>query len=230
MALDVDTRQEALDLVGWLSGRVGLFKIGSQLFTAEGPEIVKEIVGRGERVFLDLKFHDIPNTVTKAVLAAVRLGVSMLTLHAGGGEKMMRSVVAALNAVDTRNRPLLLGVTVLTSMVEEDLSGIGILAAVESQVDRLAKLAERAGLDGVVASPSELALLRAKLSRRMKIVTPGIRPADSEADDQSRVSTPAAALRAGADYLVIGRPIIASPDPCASLERIVSDLLKGTTA
>jgi orotidine-5'-phosphate decarboxylase len=225
VALDVDSRAEALNLVRRLKGRVGLFKVGSQLFTSEGPEFVREIVREGEKVFLDLKFHDIPNTVTKAVLAAARLGASMLTLHAGGGVKMMS---AAANAVkqtcDAAERPQLLGVTVLTSLADEDLVQVGVRADAATQVATLAKLAEDAGLDGVVASPSELSLLRSQLGRAMKIVTPGIRPAGSDVNDQSRIATPAAALQAGADYLVIGRPITASTDPAGSLEKILSEL------
>ena len=160
VALDVDSRAEALNLVRQLKGRVGLFKIGNQLFTSEGPEFVREIVCLGEKVFLDLKFHDIPNTVTKAVLAAARLGASMLTLHSGGGVKMMS---AAANAVKetwgAAERPQLLGVTVLTSLADEDLVQVGVNADAASQVARLAKLVEKAGLDGVVASPSELSFL-----------------------------------------------------------------------
>jgi len=225
VALDVDSRAEALSLVHRLKGQVGLFKIGSQLFTCEGPELVREIVRLGEQVFLDLKFHDIPNTVTKAVLAAAGLGVSMLTLHTGGGLKMMSAAADALKQMRSNQaRPQLLGVTVLTSMADEDLAEIGVNVRVETQVGRLAKLAEEAGLDGVVASPSELRLLRGQLGRAMKIVTPGIRPAGSDVNDQSRIATPAAALQSGADYLVIGRPIIASTDPLVSLEKILSEL------
>ena len=225
VALDVDSREEALNLVRRLKGRVGLFKVGSQLFTSEGPELVREIVREGEKVFLDLKFHDIPNTVTKAVLAATKLGASMLTLHAGGGAKMMSAAANALKqACNAVERPQLLGVTVLTSLADEDLVQVGIRADAASQVATLAKLAEEAGLDGVVASPSELSLLRRHLGRAMKIVTPGIRPAGTEVNDQSRIATPGAALQAGADYLVIGRPITASRDPVASLEKILSEL------
>ena len=225
VALDVDSRAEALNLVNQLKGRVALFKIGSQLFTSEGPEFVREIVAQGERVFLDLKFHDIPNTVAKAVLAAAALGVSMLTLHTGGGLKMMSAAANALKQrPDIQERPKLLGVTVLTSMAGADLAQVGVNVDVASQVIRLARLAEEAGLEGVVASPSELSVLRGQLGSAMKIVTPGIRPAGSEVNDQSRIATPAAALRAGADYLVIGRPITASSDPAASLEKILSEL------
>ena len=225
VALDVDSRAEALNLVNRLKGRVGLFKIGSQLFTSEGPEFVREVVAQGERVFLDLKFHDIPNTVSKAVLAAAALGVSMLTLHTGGGLKMMSAAANALKQKpDIEERPQLLGVTVLTSMAGADLAQVGVNVDVASQVIRLARLAEEAGLDGVVASPSELSLLRGQLGSAMKIVTPGIRPAGNEVNDQSRIATPAAALHAGADYLVIGRPITASSDPAVSLEKILSEL------
>jgi len=225
VALDVDSRAEALNLVNQLRGRVSLFKIGSQLFTSEGPDLVREIVGHGERVFLDLKFHDIPNTVSKAVIAAAELRVSMLTLHTGGGLTMMSAAANALKQKpDLEERPQLLGVTVLTSMAGADLAQVGVNGDVASHVIRLARLAEQAGLDGVVASPSELSLLRGQLRSTMKIVTPGIRPTGSDTNDQSRVATPAAALQAGADYLVIGRPITASSDPAGSLEKILSEL------
>jgi orotidine-5'-phosphate decarboxylase len=224
IALDVDTRREALEWVSRLRGRVGLFKIGSQLFTSEGPTLVREIVRQGEKVFLDLKFHDIPNTVAKSVLVAAELGVTMLTLHASGGSKMMGSAVEALNRSGSGRRPLLLGVTVLTSLAGEEFDAIGFSDSVESQVVHLAKLAEQSGLDGVVASPSELALLRSQLKTSTRIITPGIRPAGGVAHDQSRIATPAAAIQAGADYLVIGRPITASPDPLAILEAITHSL------
>src|SRR5262245_25150622 len=231
VALDFDSRVEALKLVSQLKGRVGLFKIGSQLFTAEGPDFVREIVHQGEKVFLDLKFHDIPNTVTKAVVAAAGLGVSMLTLHTAGGLKMMSAAVRALKQMRPGTaRPQLLGVTVLTSLASEDLAQVGANGDVKSQVALLAKLAEEAGLDGVVTSPSEVGLLRRMLGRTMKIVTPGIRPPGSEVNDQNRIATPSAALQAGADYLVIGRPITAASNPVASLEKILSELTSRTTA
>jgi orotidine-5'-phosphate decarboxylase len=229
VALDVDTRREALEWVSRLGGRVGLFKIGSQLFTSEGPTLVREIVQRGERVFLDLKFHDIPSTVAKSVVVAADLGVTMLTLHASGGRTMMGSAVEALNRISSPGtRPLLLGVTVLTSLAGDEFDAIGFSESVESQVVRLAKLAEQSGLDGVVASPSELALLRSQLKASTRIVTPGIRPAGSVAHDQSRIATPAAAIQAGADCLVIGRPITASSNPLASLEAITKSLSAGS--
>jgi orotidine-5'-phosphate decarboxylase len=208
---------------------VGLFKIGSELFTSEGPALIREIVQRGERVFLDLKFHDIPNTVAKSVVVGADVGVTMLTLHASGGGQMMTAAMEALNRISSVGpRPLLLGVTVLTSLAGEEFDKIGFSDSVESQVVRLAKLAEQSGLDGVVASPLELALLRGQLKASMRIITPGIRPAGSAAHDQSRIATPAAAIQAGADYLVIGRPITASPDPLASLEAITESLSAGT--
>jgi orotidine-5'-phosphate decarboxylase len=229
IALDVDTRREALEWVNCLRGRVGLFKIGSELFTSEGPALIREIVQRGERVFLDLKFHDIPNTVAKSVVVGADVGVTMLTLHASGGSQMMTAAMEALNRISSVGpRPLLLGVTVLTSLAGEEFDKIGFSDSVESQVVRLAKLAEQSGLDGVVASPLELALLRGQLKASMRIITPGIRPAGSAAHDQSRIATPAAAIQAGADYLVIGRPITASPDPLASLEAITESLSAGT--
>jgi orotidine-5'-phosphate decarboxylase len=225
VALDVDSRNEALRLVRELQGKVGLFKVGSQLFTAEGPQLVKDIIGMGEQVFLDLKFHDIPNTVIKSALVAQNLGVSMITVHTSGGLRMMSSVMELFSRADfARARPFVLGVTVLTSLSSEELKDIGYPPQVQEQVIRLAQLAERAGLDGVVASPEEIRPLRDRLGRSLKIVTPGIRPAASERDDQSRIATPGFALKAGADYLVIGRPITASPNPAESAERILDSI------
>jgi orotidine-5'-phosphate decarboxylase len=225
IALDVDTRRQALEWVDRLRGRVGLFKIGSQLFTSEGPGLVREIVADGGKIFLDLKFHDIPNTVIKSVLVAAELGVAMLTLHASGGKKMMASAAQALGKIPgSTPRPLLLGVTVLTSLVKEELNEIGFRSSVGAQVARLAKLAEEAGLDGVVASPSELRSLRGQLKPSTRIVTPGIRPAGSAPDDQTRTATPSAAVQAGSDYLVIGRPVTASRDPLDSLNEILRSL------
>jgi len=223
VSLDVDSREEALRLVRQLHGKVGLFKIGSQLFTAEGPQLVRDIVGLGEQVFLDLKFHDIPNTVAKSASLAQHLGVTMITLHAGGGIKMMSTVVDVLSRAGSM-KPLVLGVTVLTSLGNQELKEIGCDATTNDQVIRLAKLAQQAGLDGVVASPAEIESLRLQLGKEFKIVTPGIRPPNSNRDDQNRVATPSFALKAGADYLVIGRPITASTDPAASLERILESI------
>jgi orotidine-5'-phosphate decarboxylase len=226
VALDVDTRKQALSLVKTLKGRVGLFKIGSQLFTAEGPDLVREVVGQGERVFLDLKYHDIPNTVAKAVEAAGSLGVSMLTLHTHGGSKMMKAAVES--AKDSTAGPMiLLGVTVLTSLGPEDLNEVGIGSAVTEQVLRLGLLGKKAGLNGLVASPQEAASLRQSLGPDILLIIPGIRPAGSDLNDQTRIATPASAMTSGADYLVVGRPITAVPDPLVGLNRIVEELSEG---
>ena len=225
VALDVPTRQEALHLVNQLGGQVGLFKVGSQLFTSEGPPVVREIIDMGEEVFLDLKFHDIPSTIVKAALAAQELGVSMITVHTSGGLKMMSTVVKELQASAVRPRhPWIFGVTVLTSLGEPDLKEIGCDFAIQDQVLRLASLAQRAGLDGLIASPAEIEALRRHFGNSLKIATPGVRPTGADGNDQSRIATPAAALRAGADYLVIGRPLIASSNPSASLNQILKSL------
>lgn len=202
-------------------------KIGKELFTAAGPDVVRDCVARGFRVFLDLKFHDIPNTCAQACAAATRLGVWMLNVHASGGAAML---AAARRAVDetaarmTRKPPLLIGVTVLTSLVAGDLAAIGVAGTPGEQVLRLAKLAQGCGLDGVVCSAHEAAALRAACGERFQLVTPGIRPAGSAVQDQARVATPAEALRAGAHWLVIGRPITAAPDPAAALTSILASL------
>ena len=225
VALDLDTRAEALDLVKLLRGKVGLFKVGSQLFSAEGPPVVEDILRLGEQVFLDLKFHDIPNTVVKSALAAHRMRVSMFTLHTSGGLKMMESVTRSLKDITPEaRRPLVLGVTVLTSMGEEDLKELGLDMSVPDHVIRLANLAQRAGLDGLVAAPAEVPLLRQHVGHSLKLVTPGIRPVGSDLHDQNRIATPAAALQAGADFLVIGRPITASRDPLKSLDEILESM------
>jgi orotidine-5'-phosphate decarboxylase len=225
VALDVDTLSAARALADRLRGVVGGFKIGSRLFTSEGPRLVEELAGRGDRVFLDLKFHDIPNTVAGAVAAATRLGVWMVNVHAGGGSAMMRAARAA--AIDEASRasrtpPLVIAVTILTSMDEAALREIGVSAAMGDQVERLAALAQAAGLDGVVASPQEISIVRRRCGDRFAIVTPGIRgPADKK-DDQARTLGPAEALAAGASYLVVGRPIIAAPDLREAAERIAA--------
>jgi orotidine-5'-phosphate decarboxylase len=219
VALDLPTRGAALDLVGALSPHPGLFKIGLQLFIAEGPEIVRAVRDLGGRVFLDLKLHDIPSTVGRAVASASSLGVEMLTIHLSGGGAM---IDAALEAAAPEI--LLLGVTVLTSADETTLRETGLAATAEEQVLRLARLGVARGLRGLVASPRDLPALRHTLGE-IKIVTPGIRPAGADAHDQKRALTPAEALRAGADYLVIGRPITAASDPRAALEQIVADVV-----
>jgi orotidine-5'-phosphate decarboxylase len=227
VALDVPDRDAALRLVERLSGVAGMFKIGSQLFTAEGPQLVREVVTSGERVFLDLKFHDIPNTVAGAVESAARLGVSILNVHTLGGSEMMR---AAGHAVGDRGllwitRPAVLGVTVLTSMDKADLSDVGIPSDLSSQVVRLATLARDSGLDGIVASPHEIRLIRECITaERFIILTPGIRPKWLERGDQKRIATPADAIRDGADFIVVGRAITDSSDPRAAAERILEEI------
>ena len=227
VALDVPDREGALRLVEQLSGVAGMFKIGSQLFTAEGPQLVRQIVTSGERVFLDLKFHDIPNTVAGAVESAARLGVSILNVHTLGGSEMMR---AAGHAVGDRGllwitRPAVLGVTVLTSMDRADLADVGIPSDLSSEVVRLATLARDAGLDGIVASPHEIRLIRECITaERFIILTPGIRPKWLEKADQKRIATPGDAIRDGADFIVVGRAITDSPDPRAAAERILEEI------
>jgi len=222
-ALDVDTAEAAYALADQLRGVVGGFKIGSRLFTSHGPSVVETLVARGDRVFLDLKFHDIPNTVAGAVAAATRLGVWMVNVHASGGHAMMRAACEAADAESarfSRPRPLVIAVTMLTSLSEETMGEIGVAGAMAAQVGRLAVLAESAGLDGVVASAQEIALIRNRCGKTFEIVTPGIRGTSDEKGDQRRTMTAAEALSAGASYLVVGRPIIAAADPRAAAERI----------
>ena len=219
VALDVPTQTEALELVRELSPEVGFFKIGLQLYTAGGPEIVRAVLATGAKVFLDLKLHDIPNTVGRAVESASRLGVQMVTIHLSGGEEMIRA------AIDGRQHDMsILGVTVLTSASEQTLRETGVSDKIDNHVLRLAKLGVTAGIDGVVASPHEIKMLRAEFADQIKIVVPGIRPSWSEAGDQKRVMTPREAFQNGADYLVIGRPVIAHPSPCAAVAKILSEL------
>jgi len=226
VALDVDTVAEARALADRLRGVVGGFKIGSRLFTSEGPAFVEELASRGDRVFLDLKFHDIPNTVAGAVTAATRLGVWMVNVHASGGGAMMRAARSAADeeaARRSRPAPLLIAVTMLTSLDQEALSEVGFTTSVAGQVERLAALTESAGLDGVVASPHEIAIIRRRCGPDFAIVTPGIRGAGDTKGDQSRTLSAADALAAGASYLVVGRPIIAAADPRAAAERIADE-------
>ena len=226
-ALDVDSPEEATKWVRLLRGKVGVFKVGKQLFTRCGPEVVEMIAREGGEVFLDLKYHDIPNTVAMAGVEAARLGVRMFNLHALGGREMMERSVAELDALHPRgseDRPLLLAVTILTSSTAETLREVGIEKSVEEMVPRLALLAKEAGCDGVVASPREVPLIRAACGADFKIVTPGVRPATAALDDQKRVTTPGDAISAGADYLVIGRPIAAATDPVAAAEAILDEV------
>ena len=225
VALDVDTAAEARVLADALRGAVGGFKIGSRLFTSHGPAVVEPLVARGDRVFLDLKFHDIPHTVAGAVAAATRLGVWMMTIHTAGGAAMMRAAVeAAGNEASRRSaeRPLIVGVTLLTSLTEANLGESGFSGSMAQAVERLARLARAAGLDGVVASPQEIALIRQSCGASFTIVTPGIRAAGDERGDQSRTMSAAEALDHGASYLVVGRPIIAAPDPRKAAEHIAA--------
>jgi len=230
VALDVETRAQAMALADGLHGVVGGFKIGSRLFTAEGPDMVRALVDRGDRVFLDLKWHDIPNTVRTAVSAASRLGVWMVNVHASGGITMMRAAREGAQeaaAKQGRAAPLVIAVTVLTSMNQVSLRETGIVIDLMDQVLRLAELTREAGLDGVVASPRETASIRARCGKDFAIVTPGIRggAATATKDDQERTMSPAEAIAAGASYLVVGRPIITAPDPRAAAEAIAQSLL-----
>ncbi len=228
LALDVPNLREALAWVKRLRGQVAAFKIGSQLFTAEGPRAVERVVGLGERVFLDLKFHDIPNTVAGACRAASGMGVWMLTVHAAGGQRMMEAAREAVEkAGHGGKRTRVVGVTVLTSLERKDLAGMGMAVNPQVLARRLARLAFRSGLDGVVCSPAEIGAIRRATSRRFCLVVPGIRSAVAMADDQRRVATASVAIRAGADYLVIGRPILEFRDPLVAIDRIASELSNG---
>lgn len=228
VALDVDRAERALALADALRGSVGGYKIGKQLFTAEGPSIVRALAERGDRVFLDLKFHDIPNTVAGAVRAAVATGAWMVNVHCWGGRVMMRAAAeaAADEAARTgRPKPLVIGVTVLTSLDEAALAEVGASRGVMDQVLHLARLAQEAGLDGVVASPLETIAIRRQAGPDFCIVTPGIRAAGQQGtDDQARTLSPADAVRAGASYLVVGRPITAAPDPRAAADAIGAEI------
>ena len=224
VALDVPNAAEAQRLVQSLGNSASIYKIGKQLFTSEGPDLVRDLVSSGRKVFLDLKYHDIPNTVASAVRSAADLNVAMLTVHASGGTKMLR--VAAEAAGESASKPLVLAVTVLTSMADEDLHEIGITGSAQDQVLRLAKLAQKTGIGGLVASPSELKALRQAIGEGMKFVTPGVRPVGSDKGDQARVATPADAIANGADYIVVGRPITAAADPAATAKAILAEIQK----
>ena len=221
VALDVETKEKALEIVGDLKGLGACFKIGKQLFTSTGPELVREIVGMGEDVFLDLKYHDIPNTVAKAGVAAAELGFKIFNVHASGGRKMMEAVRSEMDKLT--NPPLVLAVTILTSLGEEDIREVGFDRTIPEQIARLAKLAKDSGMDGVVASPLEIELIRETCGKDFKILTPGIRPAFAAVNDQKRIATPAEALSKGADYLVIGRPITAAPDRREAFLKILEE-------
>ncbi len=228
VALDVDSAAEARRLVDTLRGLVGMFKIGSQLFTAAGPDLVREVVNSGERVFLDLKFHDIPNTVAAAGVEAARLGVSIFNVHAGGGSEMMKrtaDAVAETTDLEKLQRPKIIAVTVLTSANSLTLGEIGVAGDVDDAVRRLALLTEASGLDGVVASPLEIETVRSVVKKKgFIVVTPGVRPAGAAPGDQKRVTTPREAIEAGADYLVVGRPILQASDPARAAQQIIDEM------
>jgi orotidine-5'-phosphate decarboxylase len=228
VALDVDSAAAAVELANLLRGSVGGFKIGKQLFTAAGPAMVRVLASRGDRVFLDLKFHDIPNTVAGAIQSAVSTGAWMVNVHCSGGSAMMKAAAEAATraaAQASQPRPLVIGVTVLTSMTDQALKEINVDTPMLDQVVHLARLAKSSGLDGVVASPQEVRAIRSACGADFQIVTPGIRPADQQGkDDQARTMTPAEAMAAGATYLVIGRPITAAPDPKSAAEQILATL------
>ena len=224
--LDVASAEEAFALVDRLGPRADFYKVGLELYTRGGPDVVRELVDRGKRVFLDLKLHDIPNTVARATSAASELGAELLTLHAGGGPVMMEA------ALEARDGDLsLLGVTVLTSMSPDEVSTVWgrEIRSIREEVARLALLAREAGLDGVVASALETTWLRSHVGRDFLVVTPGIRPAGASRDDQNRVATPADAVRAGSDYLVIGRPITRADDPAAALAAVLEQIEQAET-
>jgi len=229
-ALDVESLGEAERLVRLLASEVGVFKVGKQLFLHVGPEVIRMVQRHGADVFLDLKFHDIPHTVARAGVEAARLGVRFFDLHASGSFDMMERTRAEVMRVCRREairRPKILAVTVLTSLGRSDLRRVGVADEVEDQVVRLARLARRAGMDGVVASALEVARIRRECGRGFLIVTPGVRPAGGAENDQKRVMTPEEAMRAGADYLVIGRPIRDARDPLATARGVVAEMARG---
>lgn len=223
VALDYDKKADALAFVDKIDPSSCRLKVGKEMFTLFGPEFVRELHKRGFSVFLDLKFHDIPNTCSKAVRAAAELGVWMVNVHASGGERMMSASREILEPYG-KDRPLLIGVTVLTSMEQSDLAGIGLDIAPQEQVVRLASLTKNAGLDGVVCSAQESSMLKSELGKDFKLVTPGIRPAGAAIGDQKRIMTPVQAIEAGSDYLVIGRPITQAVDPADVLADINQSL------
>jgi orotidine-5'-phosphate decarboxylase len=228
VALDVETSARALELVSALRGLVGMFKVGMQLFTAAGPGLVREIIDSGERVFLDLKYHDIPNTVANAGVEAARLGVSIFNIHASGGREMMIRTAGAVSDCAEREgiaRPKVIAVTLLTSADQETLAELGVNRTPEEQVGQLARLAAASGMDGVVASPREIAVVRSVVSKPgFLVVTPGVRSLDGELNDQRRITTAAEAIAAGADYIVVGRPILEAKDPARAAQAMIGEM------
>lgn len=228
VALDVDNAKKALDLCNALRGIAGMFKIGSQLFTAAGPHLVNEIVSSGQHVFLDLKYHDIPNTVALAGVEATRLGVSIFNLHAAGGSEMMRRTKDAVSecaGTEGHAPPLVIAVTLLTSANQDTLSEVGQISGPEDLVTRLAQLAEASGMDGVVASAREVGGIRSAVKKSdFVVITPGVRPAGTALSDQKRVATPREAIQAGADYIVVGRPILEATDPARAAQQILDEM------
>jgi orotidine-5'-phosphate decarboxylase len=222
VALDLPDQVAALSAVDRLAGHVGYFKLGLEIFVREGPRLVEEIAQRGEKIFLDLKLHDIPNTVSAAVRSACRLGIHMLTIHAAGGLKMLEA--ASWSAEASASPPLLLAVSALTSLSPEDIQALGIKEPLSDWVMRLADLAYQAGIPGLVTSSLELPLLKAKFGGRLRFVVPGIRPQGTAVHDQSRIASPAEAIRAGANFLVVGRPILQSPNPAHAADHIVAEI------
>jgi len=233
LALDVDDLERARKMLKSLAGEVGMFKVGKQLFTHAGPQAAKLIQEMGGEIFLDLKFHDIPTTVAKAAIEATRLGVKMFNVHASGSLEMMRLTVREVSRVcrqESLRKPIMLAVTVLTSLNESDLKKVGVAGQVADQVVRLALLSQKAGMDGVVAAPNEVAEIRGACGRSFIIVTPGIRLQKSKRDDQKRVMTPAEAVRAGVDYIVVGRPIMEAKDPLGVTREIIAEMERARNA
>ena len=224
IALDVSSREEALHLVKQLHDLAGMFKVGSQLFMAAGASIVREIIDGGGKVFLDLKFHDIPNTVSHAVLEAAKLGVSMMTIHASGGRAMMQAVSKDLHEKFGNKKPIVVAVTVLTSLDTKVLFEMGMEMPVDEHVQRLALLAQNCGIDGVVCSPREIRIVRQVVEPSFKIVTPGIRLPDQSLNDQQRIATPREAISAGADFIVVGRAVTHEADSRSALQRLLDQM------
>jgi len=222
VALDFDNKKQTLELVERLDPKRCRLKVGKELFTSEGPQLVEALQNKDFDVFLDLKFHDIPNTTAKAVATAAKMGVWMVNVHASGGQRMMEAAQEAL--VNFQQKPLLIAVTVLTSMEQSDLAGVGLDIAPQLQVERLAKLTQNSGLDGVVCSAQEATSLKALCGSDFKLVTPGIRPSFAVQGDQRRIMTPKQAIEAGVDYMVIGRPITQAQDPIAALQLIEQEI------